>query len=171
MAETNFGRPDGVPYIMWVKNGFELIMDAAQTEKPFQIKDSSGNVIFSIDKDGVTVASGAVAAKNPVVAVTADGAIAVPSGNTDYFITKAGVAAMTIADPANNAATNGKRLQFISATANAHTLDNSAGSGFFSSGGATKDVATWGGAIGDRLTIEAYAGKWYIVDLLNITLG
>lgn len=110
--------------------------------------------------------------KNTVVAVTADGAITVPTVNKSYFITKAGVAAMTIADP--TATTHdGVRLTFISTTANAHTLSNAAGSGFFSSGGGSKDIGTFGGAIGDGIVIEAYQGKWYIVPggSLNVTLG
>lgn len=79
---------------------------------------------------------------------------------------------MTIADP--TATTHdGVTLTFIAATANAHTLSNAAGSGFFSSGGGTKDVATWGGAIGDGFSIIAYQGKWYIDPrgVTNITLG
>lgn len=119
-----------------------------------------------------TVTTTGVLAPTPVTAVTADGAIAVAAANRIYAITKAGVAAMTIVDP--TATTHdGVTLTFIATTANAHTLDNSAGSGFFSSGGATKDVATFGGAIGDGLTIIAYQGKWYIDPrgTTNITLG
>lgn len=120
--------------------------------------------------DGALIKDTAIRARNTTLAVTADGAITVPTGNISHYITKAGVAVMTIADP--TATTHdGVQLRFVAATANAHTLSNAAGSGFFSSGGATKDVATFGGAIGDRITIEAYQGKWYIVDSLNITLG
>lgn len=94
----------------------------------------------------------------PIVAVTADGAIAVPTVNTTYFITKAGVAAMTIVAP--TATTHdGIRLTFISATANAHTLDM-ASSGI-NEGSA--DIGTWGGAKGDGVTIIAYQAHWYQV--------
>lgn len=108
----------------------------------------------------------------PIVAVAADGAIAVPTEDTTYFVTKAGVAAMTLVDP-TSATHDGIELTFIATTANAHTLSNAAGSGFFSSGGASKDIATFGGAIGDGLTIVAYLGKWYIKpgNEKNITLG
>jgi hypothetical protein len=120
--------------------------------------------------DSVLLKDGSSKHLVPVVAVSADGAISVPAGGTDYFITKAGVAAMTLVDP--TATTHdGLHLLFIATTANAHTLDNSAGSGFFSSGGSSKDIATFGGTIGDRIEIVAYQGKWYIVDSLNITLG
>lgn len=122
--------------------------------------------------DGVLIKDTAVYGRTPVGAVTADGAITITAYNKIFAITKAGVAAMTIVDP--TATTHdGVELTFIATTANAHTLDNSAGSGFFSSGGATKDVATFGGAIGDGLTIVAYQGKWYIKPSSdkNITLG
>lgn len=120
--------------------------------------------------DGVLLKDTAAYGRTPVGAVSADGAITIPAYNKDHFITKAGVAAMTIADPTPTTH-DGVTLTFIATTANAHTLDNSAGSGFFSSGGSSKDLATFGGAIGDRITIEAYQGKWYIKDSLNITLS
>ena len=40
-----------------------------------------------------------VVAKETVAAVTGDGAITIPSGHKSFFITKAGVAAMTLANP------------------------------------------------------------------------
>lgn len=101
--------------------------------------------------------------------VTADGAIAVPTENTTYFITKAGVAAMTLVDP--TATTHdGIELTFISVTANAHTLSNAAGSGF-NAGGAGSDVGTFGGAKGDNITIVAYQGDWFVKNSVNVTLG
>lgn len=108
----------------------------------------------------------------PVVNVSADGAISLPKGNTTYFCTKAGAAAMTIVDP-TSLVHDGLTLTFIATTAQANTLDNSAGSGFFSSGGGSKDIATFGGAIGDGFQIIAYSGKWYIMPnvSLNVTLG
>lgn len=119
--------------------------------------------------DSVLVKDGTSTHRNPVIAVTADGAIAVPNGNTSYFITKAGVAAMTLVDP--TATTHdGLRLTFMATTANAHTLDNSAGSGF-NAGGAASDVGTFGGAIGDSIVIEAYQGVWYVVNNINVTLA
>jgi hypothetical protein len=140
--------------------------------------EAAATVGTTLGVTGILTATGGVVGnltggvKETVAAVTADGAIAVPTASKSFFITKAGIAAMTLVDP--TATTHdGVRLTFISTTANAHTLDNSAGSGFFSSGGAGKDVATFGGAIGDGIIIEAYQGKWYIVPggSLNITLG
>lgn len=123
--------------------------------------------------DGVLIKDTAVYGRTPVGAVSASGAITITPYNKHFMITKsASAAAMTIVDP--TATTHdGVTLSFIATTAQAHTLDNSAGSGFFSSGGGSKDVATFGGAIGDGLTIIAYQGKWYIDPrgVTNVTLG
>lgn len=103
------------------------------------------------------------------VAVTADGAIAVPTQDTRYSITKAGVAAMTLVDP--TAVTHDFIvLTFVSATAQAHTLSNAAGSGF-NAAGAGGDVGTFGGAIGDGIIIMAYGGKWLVLNNINVTLA
>ncbi len=145
--------------------------------------DKDGNEIIHFDgtnraivlPSGATLTltgtvAGGVSTVSAVTAVTADGAITISAASKTYYITKAGVAAMTIADP--TATTHdGTRLTFMATTANAHTLSNVGGSGFFSSGGGSKDLATFGGAIGDTITIEAYQGKWYIISSLNITLG
>src|SRR5690242_7377193 len=58
------------------------------------------------------------------LAVSADGAIAVPSQDTVYFITKGTAAALTIVDPTATTHDN-RKLTFVSTTAAAHTLDNS----------------------------------------------
>jgi len=106
---------------------------------------------------------------NATAAVTADGAIAIPLEDTTYYCTKAGVAAMTIVDPTPGTH-DGLILRFIATTANANTLSNAAGSGF-NAGGASKDIGTFGGAIGDGITITAYGGKWLVVSSVNVTLG
>jgi hypothetical protein len=101
--------------------------------------------------------------QEPFEAVAADGAISVPLVNTTYFITKAGVAAMTLVDP--TATTHDSiRLTFIATTANAHTLGLVTGI----NGGAA-DVGTYGGAAGDRVTVVAYQGVWYEAQNTNVT--
>lgn len=101
----------------------------------------------------------------------ADGAVTQKSGTV--FVTKSGVCAMTIADPVSGSpgagGDDGKRLTFISTTANAHTLTRSTTG--FNDGGAGADVATFGGAKGDGLTLLAYGGKWYAENLTGVTLG
>jgi len=110
-------------------------------------------------------------AGNPdaIVAVTADGAIAVPQVNTTYFVTKSGAAAMTLVDPTADTH-DGVRLTFIATLAQADTLDNSAGSGF-SGVGAGADIGTFGGAIADYISIIAYQGIWWELENHNVTLA
>lgn len=116
-----------------------------------------------------TLTATTVNAMSKLAAVSANGAISVPTANTTYYITKAGVAAMTLVDP--TATTHdGLVLTFISTTAQAHTLSNAAGSGF-NAGGAASDVGTFGGAIGDNIQITAYQGKWLVLTKTNVTLA
>lgn len=135
---------------------------------------ANGAKVVDIATTGVTVtgnitATGTILGLRPIVNVSADGAITIPSGDTAYYITKAGVAAMTIANP--TATTHdGLKLEFISTTANAHTLSNAAGAGF-NGGGAASDIGTYGGAKGDNIVIEAYQGVWYVVSKVNVTLA
>lgn len=102
-------------------------------------------------------------------AMASNGAVAFGAYSKTVFVTKAGVCAMTLADP--TATTHdGCRLTFISTTAQAHTLSNAAGSGFNAGGGAS-DIGTFGGAIGDGCIVEAYQGKWYVVNAINVTFA
>jgi hypothetical protein len=135
----------------------------------------TGNVTGNVTGNATGNLTGNVTGKladSGFLAVTADGAIAVPSQDMVYFITKGTAAALTIVDPTATTHDN-RKLTFVSTTAAAHTLDNSAGAGFWSSGGASKDIATFGAAIANGLTIIAYQGKWYIDPRGNtgITLG
>jgi hypothetical protein len=108
-----------------------------------------------------------ITALAPTQVASADGAITIKHGTV--VITKAGVAALTLADP--TAATDDfKVLIILSVTAQAHTISNAAGSGF-NAGGAGADVATLGGAKGDGLTVMAYQGDWFVLNSKNATLG
>jgi len=110
---------------------------------------------------------GAGVARKPTAA-SADGAIAVKNGTV--FITKGSAAALTLADPVATD-DDGCELHIVSTTAFAHTVSNAAGSGF-NAGGASKDVATFGAAVGNSFTIQAYQGKWYVVNTpAGVTLG
>lgn len=97
----------------------------------------------------------------------ASGAVTIRRGLN--VITKGGVAALTLADPTSGTH-DGLTMRFISSTAQAHTLDNSAGSGF-NAGGGGADVGTWGGAKGDGLEITAYQGVWYVNWVKNVTFA
>lgn len=100
-----------------------------------------------------------------ITAISADGAIAIQ--NHTVVITKAGVAVLTLAAPST--AQNGTRIEIVSATANAHTI--TVATAGFNDLGAAGDVATFGGAKGDGLTVVAFAGDWYILHRTNITLS
>lgn len=97
---------------------------------------------------------------------SADGAITIKDGFV--FLTKAGVAAMTLADP-TAITDDGKELTVIALTANAHTVTIAGG---LNGAGAGADVGTFGGAVGDRFSVVAYNGKWYAAGVnVNVTFA
>jgi len=101
---------------------------------------------------------------SPVQVAAASGAITIQSGVV--HLTKAGVAVMTLADPPKDA--NGAELIIRANTANAHTVTNTTG---FDGAGAGGDVATFGGAVGDQLTLLAYDGVWRVYHKTNVTIA
>lgn len=164
--ETTAANGVTVDSVLLKDGGIRLSDGAALAADVISEKVSASGVTV----DGLLVKDGVAYTPTPVAALSGDGAVTIAAYNKAYFITKGTAAAITIVDP--TATTHdGVELTFIATTAAAHTLSNAAGSGFFSSGGSSKDVATFGGAIGDRITILAYQAKWYIKDSLNITLG
>lgn len=124
----------------------------------------------SSDADWMALAPGTNVAIPPdstdFVTYGASGAIAVPDRNATIVLAKAGVGAMTLADPTQDM--DGRVLNILSSTAQAHTVTNTTG---YNGAGTTGDVATFGGAIGDNMTIKAVNKKWYVTDLRNVTLG
>lgn len=114
----------------------------------------------------ITGAASVGGLKLPVELGAANGAIASTSGVV--MLTKAGVAAMTLAAPTAGT-DDGKVLHIVAATANAHTVTQT--SPGFNNGGAASDVATFGGAIGDNLVVVAYNGRWHVLALRNVTLA
>lgn len=106
------------------------------------------------------------AAAPPLQVVSDDGAITIANGVV--VITKATAATITIADPP--VSMDGAVLDIVANTAAAHTVSNADGSGF-NAGGASSDVGTFGGAIGDSFRLIAYGGAWHAVNLTNVTLG
>jgi len=102
----------------------------------------------------------------PFVLVAANGAIDPHTANR-FLFTKAGVAAMTLAAPTAGV-DDGLELQFISTTANAHTVT---ATGLFVDGAAHVNVATWSSNAGGQLSIVAYQGKWYVQNLQAVTMS
>lgn len=102
--------------------------------------------------------------KSDIQVASADGAITIKSGTV--IVTKAGVCAMTLADPA--AADEGKELHIVSTGAHAHTVTIAGG---LNGGGAAADVGTFGAAAGNYVRLVAYNAKWYLQALLNVTFA
>jgi hypothetical protein len=133
----------------------------------FRILDNAGaNAIFTVSETGViTAGTGAGAAlREQVTAYAANGALAVTTGT--HKITKTSAAAMTLADP--TAAQEGTVMVIVAQTLFPHTVDNTSG---FDGGGGAKDRATFGGAFGDLMIVQAINLKWVVRLLKNVTLG
>lgn len=129
--------------------------------------DTTGNVTGDVTGNVTGNVTGSIFSSPTTV--TADGAVTIPSVNTVFVITKAGVAAMTLADP-TTVTHDGLIIEFVATTANAHTLDNSAGSGF-NAAGAAGDVGTFSGAIGDGVRLLAYGGVWHVLNNIGVTIA
>jgi len=100
------------------------------------------------------------------VSYDASGAIAIPDKDTTIILNKATAAAMTLAGP--SAAQDGVKLTIVSVTAAAHTVTYTAG---FAGNTTSSDVATFGAAIGNSMTIQAINGTWVILALNGVTVA
>lgn len=124
----------------------------------------TGDVIGNVTGDVVGNLTGGV--QRTVQVGSANGAISIKSGYV--VLTKAGVAAMTLADPTATT-DDGNELTVIALTANAHTVTIAGG---LNGAGASADVGTFGGAVGDRFSVVAYNGKWYSSGVnVNVTFA
>lgn len=104
--------------------------------------------------------------KHTLTAIPENGAIA-PGTAANYIITKAGVAAMTLAAP--TATTHdGQIIRVSSATANAHTIT---ATGLFQTGAAAVDLATFANVAGAGLELMAYQGKWIVLRSVGVTFS
>ncbi len=88
------------------------------------------------------------------------------AGDASGFVMIGGgsATAITLSAPVSE----GVELTFVATTAQAHTVTSALG---FNAGGSGKDVATFGGAIGDTFTVFSYNGYWYVKTSTNVTLG
>jgi len=99
-------------------------------------------------------------------AIAASGPVAVrPS--TSYVVTKAGVAALTLAAPTATT-DDGVIITIFSNTAFAHTLT---ATGLLNTGSASVNVATFAAFAGAGLTLEAYQGKWMVISQIGVTFS
>lgn len=151
------------------------IVNASQAAaRTYTIPDAGASASFVMTAGAQSIGgdktfTGTLRAPEMFLPASADAAITIVAYSQSIYITKAGVCALTLADP--TATTHdGARLTIIATTGHAHTVSNAAGSGYNGAGGGA-DVATFGGAAGDSMIIEAYQGKWYVISLRNVTLG
>ena len=122
--------------------------------------DLSGNVWVDISQ-AVRTPSDSGAEWN---AIAASGAIN-PHDEASYVITKAGVAALTLAAPTAGI-DDGKQITLTSATLYAHTLT---ATGLLSTGTAAVNLATFAAYAGAGLTLKAYNGLWQVIASVGIT--
>lgn len=100
------------------------------------------------------------------VTYSVTGAIAVPTQNTQVFLNKAGVAAMTLAAPAKGQ--DGLILTITSTTAQAHTVTATA---LYSTGTASVNLATFAANKGSGMVLMAAGGLWSVMSATGITFS
>ena len=100
-----------------------------------------------------------------LVIASADGAITIK--NSTVVVTKGTAAALTLGTPTT--AQNGTTIVIVAATAAAHTV--TASTIGFNAANTSGDVGTFGGAIGDGMTVVAYGGEWLVTNNVNVTLA
>lgn len=91
--------------------------------------------------------------------------IAAPLVPTIYQINKAGVLADTLAAPAA-VTDDGKMIQIMSNTANAHTIT---ATGLYQSGSAAVNLATFAAFAGAQMTLMALNAKWVVMSSVGVT--
>lgn len=118
------------------------------------------------------------AANDPVLAIldaraavevdAASGAIAIKSGTV--FLTKAGVAAMTLALPTaglpSAGGDDGKTLRIVGVTAQAHTVTTPA-----AGVNGANTTLTWTAAAGNSVELIAYNGSWYTATKTGVAVS
>ncbi len=103
--------------------------------------------------------------KGEFTLIPASGAID-PRSEGRSMITKAGVAALTLAAP--NLGDDGLYKRIISNTANAHTIT---ATGLYVDGAGHVNLATFASQIGASLDLMAFAGKWVVIRVQGVTMS
>ena len=95
----------------------------------------------------------------------AAGAIQIPNEDATIFLVAGTAAAMTLPLPLTD--TDGKTLTIQAGAAQAYTVTTPTATGIKN----TTGTATFGGAIGDNMVIQAYKGQWLPVSTINVTFA
>ncbi len=134
------------------------------------VRFRNGQFTNDVQIDGDLIIEGALSptggSLTPIATASVDGAITIKTSIVQ--ITKATAAALTLAAP--TAAQEGTIITFDSTTAAAHTLTVEGG---LRGAGASANVGTWGGAIGDGVSLYAKNLFWWPVpgSNLNVTFA
>ena len=105
-----------------------------------------------------------------VVYYGAAGQIAIPAQDAKIFLTEAAASAMFLQVPSTDI--DGRELTFVAAAAQAYTVSAGSTGAVVATGFKnTTGTATFGGAIGDSMTIVACKGKWDPVATVNVTFA
>lgn len=138
---------DGTNQSLTLQPGEEIIVVSASTDQ---------YLVFHLGTDRTIVTGASATVGAPLGAIGS------------LVIARTGAAcAITLSAPVAGA-DDGKLLFVTAGTAQAHTVTVSGG---FNDGGSGADVATFGGAIGDSVILQAYNGEWNVHVLRNVTLG
>lgn len=118
----------------------------------------------TLSVSGIITATGGL--KSPVVTISGDGAITI-TPNTTVVLSKGSAAAITLAAPTNSTH-DGYIVRAVAISAQAHVITGSV-DGFNAKG--SSGTLTFGGAIGDSVTLVAMGGHWYTLDKVNVTVA
>ena len=137
---------------------FKVYVPTTQTANAIEVRTPTEGLIWAVS------ASGGVTEGTPLL-IAATGVVVNPHVSAKYLITSPGIAASTLAAPANPA-DNGLTISITSTTAFAHTLT---ATGLLQTGSAAANVATFAAFAGAGLTLQAYGGKWLVRSQVGIT--
>lgn len=139
----------------------QTFTSAVQTVTADTINESTSAAGVTVD--GLLIKDGNIGATQ---AITGDGAITI-ANHARVYLSKAGAAAITLAAPTSGTH-DGWRITVTAISAQAHVITGGV-DGFNAKG--SSGTATFGGAIGDSVTFEAYLGHWYTISKVNVTIA
>ncbi len=123
------------------------------------------NAVAWVDIGSAVCGANGIDVRSPFP-IAASGAID-PHTAAHYLITKAGVAALTLAAPTAGT-DDGKVIKFTSATANQHTVT---ATGLFLDGAGHVNVGTFPTTAGASFELTAYSAKWLVTNNANVVMS
>jgi len=162
LTQASIGRPVffSDDHTVTATPGAILAGDVVTIDDPNSITGTAGKAWVDITRAVMPLG------REFVQSVAASGAIG-PRNPGTFVITKAGVAAMTLAAPTATT-DDGVVITLTSSTANAHTLT---ATGLLQTGTANVNVATFAAQAGAGLCLMAFNGKWIVLSSVGITFS